>query len=108
MLSLSRLVWLLPMAALGAALLDMPYGYYELLRVLVFCAAAYLAFESQKHGNLAWAWVLAGTAIIYNPLIKLALGREIWELVNIATIILFAAHLASVARSWDRASRSGY
>jgi hypothetical protein len=100
--SLSNLVWLVPIAALGAALLDMPYGYYQLLRVLVFCVAAYLVFEAQRSGDVAWAWVLAGTAIVYNPFFKLALGRELWTMVNIATIVIFIAHWASVARRWER------
>lgn len=105
MLSLSKLVWLVPIAALGGALLDMPYGYYQLLRVLVFCATAYLAFESHKRGDVAWAWALGATAIVYNPFFKLALGREIWTMVNIATIVLFIAHWIAAARTWE-ASRA--
>ena len=34
-----KLVWLIPIAALAAALLHMPYGYYMLLRLLV-CESA--------------------------------------------------------------------
>jgi hypothetical protein len=98
MFSLPKLVWLVPIAALGGALLDMPYGYYQLLRVLVFCATAYLAFESYKRGDVAWAWALGGTAIVYNPFFKLALGRDIWTMVNIATIVLFIAHWITAAR----------
>ena len=102
MFSLSKVVWLVPIAALGAALLAMPYGYYQLLRVLVFCATAYLAFESQRNGDVTWAWALGGISIVYNPFFKLSLGRDLWMMVNIATIVIFIAHWVSVARTWKR------
>jgi hypothetical protein len=95
---ISPFVWLIPIVALGVALLEMPYGYYQLLRVLVFCVAAYLAFESAKRSETSWAWVLGGIALIYNPLVRLALGRDIWEVVNIATIGVLCAHLGVTLR----------
>ncbi len=100
MFSLSKLVWLVPIAALGGALLDMPYGYYQLLRVLVFCATAYLVLESHRRGYVAWVWALGGTAIVYNPFFKLALGGELWTMVNIATIVVFISHWITAARTW--------
>lgn len=102
MFSLSKFVWLVPIAALGGALLDMPYGYYQLLRVLVFCATAYLALESHRRGYIAWAWALGSTSVVYNPFLKLALGREIWMMVNIATIVVFISHWISAARTWEK------
>jgi hypothetical protein len=99
--SLFKPIWLVPIAALSVALLDMPYGYYQLLRVLVFCATAYLALECQRRGYVAWAWALGGMAIVYNPFFKLALGRELWTLVNIATIVVFISHWMSTARTWE-------
>ena len=89
----SRIVWLIPIGALAVALFDMPYGYYQLLRIVIFCVAAYLAFESAKRSETTWAWMLGGISLVYNPVVKLGLGRNIWELVNIATILVFAVHL---------------
>ncbi len=103
---LSRFAWLAPIAALLGALTEMPYGYYQLVRVLVFFAAAYLALESHKRGYKAWAWALGGTSAIYNPFFKLALGRELWTIVNIATIIVFIAHLIFAAKTWEQSRTS--
>ena len=87
-----KLVWLIPMAALGVGLFDMPYGYYGLLRILVCGACLYLAVQA---GNSAsgWVWILGGCALLYNPIFKIHLGREIWSVVNVATIALLAAHV---------------
>lgn len=85
-------VWVIPIVALGVALLDLPYGYYQLLRVLVFCLSCYLAYQSRLAQESAWTWVFAGLAITYNPIVKLHLGSEIWPFVNGATILLLAIH----------------
>lgn len=86
-------IWLVPITALLIALLDMPYGYYQLLRVMVFCVSAYLAVAESKHEQGIWFWALVACAIIYNPIFRLSLGREIWSFVNIATVIFLGAHL---------------
>lgn len=98
----SRFVWLVPIGALVIALFHVPYGYYQLLRVLIFCVAAYLAFASAKRSATSWAWVLGGISLVYNPIIKIALGRHIWELVNIATILVFVVHLLWTMRGHQR------
>ena len=73
-------------AALAIALLPLPYGYYMLLRVVMCGLFSYLAYVSWQSGEQEFTWVLGITAAIYNPFIPLHLGREIWVLVNIATI----------------------
>ena len=81
------------MAALAGALLPMPYGYYMLLRLLICGVAAYLASEDAQGGRTAWAWLLGACAVLYNPIFKFPLGREIWTYVNVATIALLAIHM---------------
>jgi hypothetical protein len=85
-------IWLGPIVLLAIALLDMPYGYYQLLRVVIFCASAYLALTERKRQSGLWLWAFIASALIYNPVAKLALGRDLWGWVNLATIVLFAAH----------------
>lgn len=89
----SKLVWFLPIVALIVALLDMPYGYYQVLRVVVFCVSVYLAYESSENGNAAWTWTLVGVAILYNPIFRMHLGAEVWTIINVISIGLFAAHM---------------
>ena len=81
---------------------DMPYGYYELLRVMVFCCAIFLAIGEREHSDSIWLWTLGACALIYNPIAKLSLGREIWILVNLATVALFSAHFWFRGRPSER------
>ncbi len=67
-----------------------PYGYYVLLRFVICGVCAFLAFrmiEIQRHG---WVWILGITALIYNPIVRVHLNRELWSVVNIVTIVLLA------------------
>lgn len=88
-----KILWFVPMGALGVALLDMPYGYYQLLRILIFCVAAYLAYRSSQHSETGWPWILGGIAIVYNPFASLHLGRDIWPMINVGTIGILAGHM---------------
>ena len=74
------------MIALGLALLPLPYAYYMLLRLGMCGVFAYLAFTAHQLNEQGLAWVLGITAVIYNPFAPLHLGREVWTMVNLATI----------------------
>ena len=65
-----------------------PYGYYILLRFVVCGVCAYLAVKAYQLERIPWVWVLGITAVLYNPLIRVHLTREIWSVVNVATIVL--------------------
>ena len=65
-----------------------PYGYYILLRIVLFASCAYLALRAVALDKTPWVWILGVTAVVYNPIIRVGLTREIWSVVNVATIIL--------------------
>ena len=64
-------------------LLDMPYGFYTLVRFLAMVAFAYLAFLQYKDGDNARMWVFVVLAVLFQPLFKITLGRTIWNIVDV-------------------------
>ena len=66
------------------AFLDMPYGYYMLLRLATSAVCVYSAVKFKTE----WVrWVFGVLAVLYNPILPVHLGdKEIWGIVNIATI----------------------
>ena len=70
------------------ALSKLPYGYYILLRFVVCGVAAYGAFKSAELGKTVWALVLGIIAILFNPIIRIYLSREIWAPINLITALL--------------------
>ena len=82
---LPKPVILTAVIAVLLALLPLPYGYYQLLRVLLGGVFAYAAMNSWKALPDGLIWVMVGFTFIYNPLFPLHLGREIWTIVNLGT-----------------------
>jgi len=68
-----------------------PYGYYLLLRVVCCAAFAYLAFVAWERQQRGWVWVLAVVAVVYNPIFRIHLTREIWSALNVATVAVAVA-----------------
>ena len=63
------------------------YGFYTLSRLLVTAAAAATAFllwEERQGFGIA----LVVLAIIFNPFIKVHLGRELWVVADIVAVLL--------------------
>lgn len=64
-------------------LLDMPYGYYQLVRFLAMCGFAYLALFSNKSGNQNAMFIYIALAMLFQPIIKISLGREFWNIIDV-------------------------
>lgn len=71
---------------------DLPYGYYMLLR-LFLCGVSLFFLLGAKLSLEDWArWVLGGLAVLYNPVLPIRLREKgLWEVLNIATVVLFWA-----------------
>ena len=65
-------------------LLNMPYGYYEFVRFVGMIGFGYLAYESNQSKKEKEVLIYIGLAILFQPLIKIALGRSLWNLIDIA------------------------
>lgn len=70
---------------LGAA--PLPYGYYMLLRIAAcgfFIWAAVITYEKQSQ---YLPWVFGLLALLFNPIIKIHLPKELWAAIDIASAI---------------------
>ena len=61
-------------------LLDMPYGYYQLYRFTAMGAFFYLAYAEQEKKEWMVVWIVSG--LLVQPFFKVALGRDIWNIVD--------------------------
>jgi hypothetical protein len=67
-----------------------PYGFYQLLRWLCFGVFAYSAYSFYEKQRTGWTWSFLLLALLYNPFAKVALGRQTWEVVNVASAVVLA------------------
>lgn len=66
-------------------LFNMPYGYYQLLRFVAVVGFAILAYYEFERKNVPKTFVFVGLAFLFQPLLKVSLGREIWQIVDVLT-----------------------
>jgi len=72
-------------------LVDMPYGYYQFVRFVACIAFGYFAFGEQEK-QTKWALFYIALAILFQPFIKISLGRVLWNVVDVivAVILLYS------------------
>lgn len=64
-------------------LAKMSYGYYQLVRFLALLGFAILAFQSHKRENQNEMIIYIALALLFQPLFKISLGRELWNTVDV-------------------------
>jgi len=64
-------------------LFQMPYGYYQLVRFLGFFGFAILSYNAYKKNSQIETILYIGLALLFQPFFKVALGRQIWIIVDI-------------------------
>lgn len=69
-------------------LAPMPYGYYELVRLTAMAVFGFMAYNyhaARKDGHMIMFGILAA---LFQPFFKIALGRTIWNILDVAAAIL--------------------
>ena len=64
-------------------LVDMPYGYYQFVRFSGLVGFAVLAYQAHEQGRQTEMIIYAGLALLFQPFFKIALGREMWNIVDV-------------------------
>ncbi len=64
-------------------LFDMPYGYYQFVRFVAMIGFAYLAFLANIQNNKNEVFIYIGLVILFQPFVKIALGRSLWNIVDL-------------------------
>ena len=68
-------------------LAPMPYGFYQLVRflsTLFFGLMAYRYYQERKEGL---SYTFGALALLFQPFIKIVLGRTMWNIVDVIVAI---------------------
>ncbi len=68
-------------------LFDMPYGYFQFVRFISLVGFGILAFNANQKGEQIEQIIFIVLAILFQPLIKISLGRTIWNVVDVVVAI---------------------
>ena len=84
-----NLFWIIPIVVMGIGFFQMPYGYYNLLRVIVCGCSAYFAYNLFQKKDSLFAVIFCGIAVLYNPIAPVYLyDKGLWMIINVITAVL--------------------
>lgn len=72
---------------LSLCLLKMPYGFYQMVRFLAMIGFGILAFQANQQKKQTGTIVYVALAVLFQPLLKVSLGRELWNIVDAVVAI---------------------
>lgn len=80
-------------------LFDMPYGYFQLVRFFGMIGFGILAVGEKDKGNETVFIIFVISAILINPIVKIPLGRTLWNVLDVVWAILLALSLETDKRN---------
>jgi hypothetical protein len=68
-------------------LFDMPYGYYQLVRFISMIGFGFMAYNANEQNDKVAMIIYVSVAILFQPFIKISLGRELWNIVDVIVAV---------------------
>ena len=69
-------------------LAPMPYGYFQLVRFVAMVAFAIMAYEYYEKEKMPLAITFGALALLFQPIMKVVLGRTMWNIVDVIVAVL--------------------
>lgn len=69
--------------ALLLCLCPMPYSYFVFVRFVAMVFFAYMAYHYYQIEKMPLVWSYGTLALLFQPLLKISLGREVWNVVDV-------------------------
>lgn len=79
--------------ALLLCLVPMPYGYYILIRYFAAILFGIMAYQYYRRKKEKLMIVFGALALLFQPIIKIPLGREMWNVVDVAVVVMLVVLL---------------
>lgn len=61
----------------------MPYGYYQIFRFIAIIGFAIIAYYEYERKNIPLVIVFVGLVLLFQPMAKVPLGRQVWNIVDV-------------------------
>ena len=88
-----KLLYLLLSALLLLCLAPMPYGYYQLMRFISMVLFALFAYNYWIKEIKPLAITYGALALLFQPFVKVALGRAMWNVTDVVALGLIGIYL---------------
>jgi hypothetical protein len=72
---------------------DMPYGFYQFVRIFCSISFLFLAYKSNLDTNNIEPVIFIFFTILFQPVLPISLTKEIWTLIDISIILILLIRL---------------
>jgi len=79
-------------------LADMPYGYYQFVRLTSFAIFLFLGFRNNTLENKNLSYTYFFLALLFQPFFKIALGRELWNTIDIVVAVFLLLSIIKIKK----------
>ena len=83
MINLTNIIKVILTVLFFLCLADMPYGFYMFVRFAGLIGFAILAYQANQQSRQTEMIIYGGLALLFQPFFKIALGRQIWNIVDV-------------------------
>ena len=84
-------IYLILAAMMLLCLAPMPYGYFQLVRFVAMIVFGLMAYHYYQNQKMVATWVFGALALLFQPIYKIALGRVVWNVVDVIVALLLIA-----------------
>ena len=64
-------------------LINLPYGFYQLVRLAALIGFAILAYKAKHQNSKGEFIVYIALALLFQPFLKIPLGRQLWNIIDV-------------------------
>lgn len=77
------------------------YGFFTILRFVVFTACAYSAWLAYENDRESWGWFMGAIAVLFNPFISIHFQRDVWVVIDsvIAIVLILSVFLLKLPKT---------
>lgn len=90
---MTRVIKIVLATLLLLCLLDMPYSFFQLVRFMSMAGFAFLAYTANETNSKNEMLLYVFLALLFQPFEKIALGRELWNIVDIIVALFLIISL---------------
>lgn len=80
---MERIIKIFLSLILFLCLAKMPFGYYQFVRFASLIGFTILAYQANQKGRHTEMLIYGGLALLFQPFLKIALGRQMWNVVDV-------------------------
>lgn len=78
---------------LVGCLFNMPYGYYQFVRLAAIIGFGLLSYDAIKHQQRIIATIYVALILLFQPFIKIVIHRPEWQIIDILVAVFLIISL---------------